>query len=206
MTTDSLLSVRTPLPASFYHRDTHEVARDLLGKLIVRRWRGMDLIGRITEVESYVGENDAACHASKGRTRRTEVLFGRPGLAYVYLVYGMHELLNFVTAETDFPAAVLIRSLEPVAGLEAMRRARMTDNPRNFTTGPGKLTQALRITRTLNAEDVTTSSRLFVIDDGCRVEADQIATSPRIGVDYAGEDALLPWRYFVRDSRFVSRR
>jgi len=192
------------LPREFFARDTHQVARELLGKVLVRQWRGRQLAGRITEVESYVGEDDAACHAARGRTPRSEVLFRRPGLAYVYLVYGIHELLNFVTEEEDFPAAVLIRALEPVAGIQAMQKARGVTRLHSLTTGPGKLTQAMRITRALNREDVTCSRRLYVVDDGCTVRTDQIATSPRIGVDYAGEDALLPWRYFLCDSPFIS--
>jgi len=193
-----------PLPRSFYNRDTHEVARELLGKLVVRRWRGGLLSGRITEVESYVGENDAACHAAVGKTKRNAVMFARAGHAYVYLIYGMYHCLNVVTDAPGYPAAVLVRSLEPVAGLASMTRARQTNQPGNLTNGPGKLTQALRITRAHNALDLVADRRLMIVDDGIRVRQDAIATSPRIGVDYAGADAALPWRYFLRDSVFVS--
>jgi DNA-3-methyladenine glycosylase len=196
---------RTPLPRAFFARDTQLVARELLGKLLVRRWRGSDLVGRITDVESYVGPDDLACHASKGCTPRTKVMFGRAGFAYVYLVYGMHELFNLVTEAEGFPAAVLVRSLEPVAGISAMERARGTNKLQQLTTGPGRLTQAMRITRKLNHIDCCTSETLFVADDGHLVEETQIQTGPRIGVDYAGEWAQRPWRYYLRDSKFVSR-
>jgi len=203
---DAKTLIRRTLDRPFFARDTQRVARELLGKLLVRTWRGKRLVGRIAEVESYVGSHDLACHASKGRTARTETLFGRPGLAYVYLVYGIHELLNFVTEREEFPAAVLIRALEPVEGIAEMERARGVAKVRQLTSGPGKLTQALRITRQLNREDVTASRRLAVVDDGYPVAEADIATATRIGVEYAGEDALLPWRYFLKHSPFVSAK
>ncbi len=192
------------LSRTFFAHDTHTVARELLGKLLVRPWRGKKLVGRITDVESYVGENDLACHASRGRTPRTEIMFGEAGHAYVYLIYGMYDCLNLVTERKDFPAAVLIRSLEPVVGIAVMHRLRGTSDIHHLTTGPGKLTQALAITRRLNGEDLTISRQLFVAADGYRVPNSSIATSARIGVDYAGEHAALPWRYFIRGSGFVS--
>lgn len=173
-----------PLPRSFYARNTHAVAKDLLGKLLVRTWRNKKSIGRIVEVESYVGENDTACHASKGKTKRTEVMFGDAGHAYVYLIYGMYHCLNIVTEHKDVPAAVLIRGITPVHNITTK------------TDGPGKVTRALHITRVQNAEDLTTSDRLYIADDGTRISKDSIQTSPRIGVEYAGADALLPWRYY----------
>jgi DNA-3-methyladenine glycosylase len=166
------------LQRSFFARDTHTVARELLGKVLVRTWRGKELTARITEVESYVGENDKACHASRGRTARTEVMFGEAGHAYVYLIYGVHHCLNIVTEQKDFPAAVLIRSVDAAIG-------------------PGRVTKHLHITRALNMEDLVQSEKLYVVDDGCYVRVRDIKTAPRIGVDYAGEDALLSWRYFV---------
>lgn len=173
------------LGRTFFARDTHVVAQALLGKLLVRQVAGENFSGRITEVESYVGVDDAACHASRGpawpagrRTKRTEIMFGKAGHAYVYLIYGMYHCLNIVTEEKEFPAAVLIRSLDIV-------------------TGPGRLTRALQITRHLNGEDLTTSKRLFVVDDGLRIPRRAIIATPRIGVAYAGKDALLPWRYVL---------
>jgi DNA-3-methyladenine glycosylase len=173
----------TPLPRTFYARDTHEVAKDLLGKLLVRRKEGTVYIGRICEVESYVGENDKASHASKGKTKRTEVMFGKPGFAYVYLIYGMYHCLNIVTEVENFPAAVLIRACESVENIFLK------------TDGPGKLCREFFIDRTFNNHDLTTSKELFIADDGVRVARKDIIATPRIGVPYAGEDALLPWRY-----------
>lgn len=157
------------------------------------------------EVESYVGQNDAACHAAKGKTKRNEIMFGGAGCAYVYLIYGMYHCLNIVTERKDFPAAVLIRALEPVEKIDLMGKYRKTNVFINLTTGPGKLTQALKITRALNGEDLTLSDKLFVVDDGFKIESGDIISSPRVGVSYAGEDAKLLWRYYVRDSEFVSK-
>lgn len=162
--------------------------------------------GRITEVESYVGEEDLACHASRGRTPRTEVLYGEPGTTYVYLIYGMYHCLNFVTEVSGFPAAVLIRSLEPLEGQSAMVEARGTENSKQLTTGPGKLTQALGITRALNYVDATQSSALFILDDNYAVIDSDIVATTRIGVEYAGACALYPWRYYLQSSPYISKR
>lgn len=183
---------RKRLRRTFFRRNTHAVAKELLGKILVRNHHGALSMGRIVETESYVGEDDAACHASRGRTVRTEIMFGEAGLAYVYLIYGMYHCLNIVTEKKDFPAAVLIRALEPVIGIP------------DTTNGPGKLCRALHITRALNGEDMTTSQELYVIDDGYAVRKKDIAMSARIGVDYAGADAKLPWRYYLKNSAFVS--
>jgi DNA-3-methyladenine glycosylase len=193
------------LQRDFYAQNTHKVARGLLGKLIVRRWRGKNIAGRIVEVESYVGQNDAACHAARGKTKRNEIMFGEAGYAYVYLIYGMYHCLNIVTGGKDFPAAVLIRALEPIKEINLMSKYRKTNVLNNLTTGPGKLTQALQITRILDGEDLTLRNKLFVEDDGFKIESSEILRSPRVGVDYAGEDAKLLWRYCIRDSKFVSK-
>lgn len=196
-----------PLPRTFYRRETQELAQQLLGKLLVRRWRGQQLVGRITETEAYIGPDDLACHAARGRTARTEVMFGEAGHAYVYLIYGIHEMFNIVAEAPDFPAAILIRAVEPIAGVAAMQRARGMTRLENLTNGPGKFTSAFRITRALNAEDLTRSPRLFVASDGYRVRAQRdIATTPRIGIAYAAHCAAYPWRYYLRNSPFVSRR
>ncbi len=173
-----------PLPQSFYARDTHDVARDLLGKVLVRNVAGTMLCGRICEVESYQGEDDKACHASKGRTARTEIMYGPAGFAYVYMVYGMYHCLNVITEVENFPAAVLIRAVIP---LQEMQQK---------TDGPGKLCRAFSIDRTHNNTNLTESAELYIIDDGTRIAKQNILTSARIGVAYAGEDALLEWRYF----------
>lgn len=195
-----------PLPPEFYARDTHMVAQELLGKIMVRRWRNKILSGRITEVESYVGEDDDACHAARGVTARTKIMYGPAGHAYIYLIYGMYYCMNIATERTGFPAAVLIRSLAPAAGIATMKKLRRTTKLHNLTTGPGKLTQALQITRSLRGEDLTHSHHLFVVDDGYPVTSHDITTSPRIGVDYAKHCALYPWRYYLKDSDFISRK
>jgi DNA-3-methyladenine glycosylase len=181
------------LGRSFYAQPTHEVARGLLGKLLVRNIDGQVMRGRIVEVECYVGQDDMACHAAKGRTARTEAMFKQAGFTYVYMIYGMYYCLNIVTEKADFPAAVLVRALEPA------------DNVSGSTNGPGKLCRALQITKELNGEDLVKSQHLWVVDDGYVLLEKQVATSKRIGVEYAGKSADLPWRYYIADSPFVSR-
>jgi len=178
----------------FFARDTHEVAKDLLGKVLARNFYGKKFMGRIVEVEAYVGQDDKACHAARGKTKRNAVMFGEAGHAYIYLIYGMYNCLNFVTEQSGFPAAVLIRAVEPVARLIDVK-----------TDGPGKLTRAMKITRKLNGEDLVTSERLWVAEDDFVLAKNKIKTAKRIGVAYAGEDADLLWRYYVKDSKFVSR-
>ena len=178
----------------------------MLGKILVRVWRGKTLAGRIVDVESYVGEDDLACHAAKGRTPRNEVMYGPAGHAYVYFIYGMYHLMNIVTDELGFPAAVLLRGLEPLSGLDLMQRWRDTEKIRDLANGPGKLTRALSIDQTLKHEDLTTSHRFYLLDDGQRVTRQEIATGPRIGIDYAGHCVHYPWRYYLKDSPFVSKK
>jgi len=196
-----------PLPRSFYGRTVHEVARDLLGMLVVRTLAGprgapSRLAGRIVEVEAYDGPADLACHASKGRTPRTEVMFGEAGHAYVYLVYGMHCCLNVVTGPVDYAAAVLIRALEAVEGLEDMRSGRVP--PARIASGPGRLTRALAIDRSHNRADLCAPGALF-IEAGETVRDRDVVRGPRIGVDYAGPWARRPWRLGVRGSPALSR-
>ncbi len=188
------------LPRSFYARPTIDVARGLLGKLIVRRISGIQLIGRIVETEAYLGGDDQAAHSYAGLTERTRVIFGPPGHAYVYFSYGIHHCLNF-TAEADGrPGCVLIRALEPIAGLEAMRKRRpKAKRPRDLASGPGKLTQALGITLADYGADLTRGD-LTVRD--APPPAD-IAVSPRIGIT---KSADLPLRFYIRDNEHVSRR
>ncbi len=192
----------------FFARDTIKVAQELLGKVLVRVDNKKILAGRITETEGYVGKDDAACHASRGKTKRNEIMFREAGLAYVYLIYGMHACLNVVTEKKGFPAAVLIRALEPMIGVKEMRKNRNLDlDPSceyKLTTGPGKLTQALQITRDLNGDDVTCSREIMIWDDDYRPI--QVVSGPRIGVDYAGKDAQLPWRFGIKNSNFLSRK
>lgn len=168
------------LPASFYARPTLQVARSLLGKYLVRDTSAGQQAGRIIEVEAYKGFHDRASHASRGRTKRTEIMFGPPGLAYVYLIYGMYHCLNVVTERAEFPAAVLIRAVEGRTGP---------------IVGPGRVCRALTIDRTLNQHDLTSGAALWIEDRGDRIRRTAIGTFPRIGVDYAGAWAAKPWRF-----------
>jgi DNA-3-methyladenine glycosylase len=192
------------LPRDFYDRPTLDVARDLLGRKLVRQLPGGRVSLRIVETEAYIGLNDKACHASKGMTTRNRVMFGEPGHAYVYLIYGMYNCLNLVTERDGFPAAVLIRAGEPVEGEEIMASLRpKCKKPREIASGPGKLCGAMDITRALDGADVCASTELHV-EDGPAVKP--IVACPRIGVDYAGDDALRPWRFYDKNSPCVSKR
>ena len=191
---------------AFFSRPTLTVAKDLLGQRLVHELDGQRLSGLIVETEAYIGATDSACHASKGRTPRTEVMFGPPGHAYIYFVYGMHYMLNLVTEAAGFPAAVLIRALEPVEGLALMQshRQRVKDET-NLANGPGKLCQALVIDKSLHNWDVTLGQKLW-LEPGDPLPDSLIAAGPRIGIAFARpEDQAAPWRFWVRSSRFVSR-
>ncbi len=181
------------LPESFYARPALTVARELLGAHLVVDEGGWRRVGRIVETEAYVGEEDLACHASKGRTPRTEVLFGPPGRAYVYLIYGMYHCFNVVTDAEGVASAVLVRAVEPVEGLPPGAR----------TDGPGRLCRALGLTLAHNRLGLQ-SSRLHFLA-GPPVPEARVARGPRIGVDYAGEWAGKPFRLWVQDSPSVSR-
>jgi DNA-3-methyladenine glycosylase len=198
------------LRREFYDRPTLEVAQDLLGKVLVHRRRGVITSGAIVEVEAYIGEDDPACHAAPGRTRRNEPLYGPPGFAYVYLNYGIHCLVNVITEADGHPAAVLIRALDPVEGIAVMRRRRTRDakgrrgglpdplDVRGLCRGPGNLTMAMGITLEENRLDLL-GDRLFVEDRGLR--AGPIAWSPRIGIRVGTEHL---WRAFVAGHPAVS--
>jgi len=179
------------LPRDFYDRDTVTVARDLLGKLLVRRAEGVARIGRIVEVEAYLGPHDLAAHSARGRTARTQVMFGPPGHAYVYLIYGIYNCVNVVTQAEGTASAVLLRALEPVRNLEGR------------TQGPGLLCKAMGIDRRLNGHDLVSTS-FYIADDGA-VERPAIGKRPRIGVDYAGHWAKRLLRFYIRGNSFISR-
>ena len=180
-----------PLPRAFYAQPTAVVALGLLGAYVVHERPDGRQVGRIVETEAYVGPNDRASHASRGLTARTRLMFGPPGFAYVYLVYGMHYCLNVVTEGPGFPAAVLVRALEPVVGIDAP------------TNGPGRLCRALGIERAHNGVDLTT--RPLYLAAGPRPRG-RVVAAPRIGVAYAGAWALKPWRFYVAASAWVSGR
>jgi DNA-3-methyladenine glycosylase len=186
----------------FYQQPTVEVARQLLGKYLVRKHSDGKTVGRIVETEAYVGPKDLACHAARGRTARTEIMFGPAGHAYVYFIYGMYHCLNLVTEAVDHPSAVLIRALEPVEGIALMKARRSTELERNLASGPGKLCEAFAIDKSLNGADVT-GNVLYIEDRG--EPAPKILATPRIGVDYAGKWKDKPWRFLMRGNEFVSK-
>jgi len=190
------------LPREFYSRFTPVVARDLLGRNLVRRLGGLSLEGRIVEAEAYRGSDDPASHAYRGKTSRNLVMFGKPGVAYVYFTYGMHYCLNVVTEEEGVPGAVLIRALEPLTGIEEMKKRRRTSDLGALTNGPARLTQAFAITRSLNGADMTLAGELFV-STAPPNPIDQIVSGTRIGVRQGGEK---PWRFYIRGNPYVSRR
>lgn len=202
------------LTRDFYNGNTAEIARALLGKYLVRRISGHTLVCRITETEAYIGRCDRACHAYGYRkTNRNMVMFGPPGHAYIYFVYGMHHCLNFVTEPEGEPSAVLLRGAEPICGIDEMCLARyglesaaaMTPYQRkNFLNGPGKICKALFLSTDENGVDLT-SDLLFICDSPTDIglasplpKEETIRCGPRIGIDYAGEDKHLPWRFLLK--------
>src|SRR5215831_13781922 len=199
------------LPRSFYDRPTLDVARDLIGKVLVHSRRGVCTSGIIVELEAYIGESDPACHAAPGRTKRNAPLYGAPGFAYVYLNYGIHYLVNVVTEPADLPAAILIRALDPVDGIDVMRRRRARNmkgrrsmkgadlRVSDLCRGPGNLTMAMGITLRDNLVDLT-GDRLFIEDRAIRV--DRVSWGPRIGIR-VGTDR--PWRAWTPEHPAVSR-
>jgi DNA-3-methyladenine glycosylase len=191
------------LPRSFYSRSTLDVANDLLGKVLIRRLGRRKLAGRIVETEAYVGPHDLACHASKGHTPRTAVMFGPPGFAYVYMIYGFYFCLNVVTEREGYPAAVLIRAVEPLEGVDLMKKLRRHPvRHTNIASGPGKLCMAMSIDKQLNGADLL-GTTIWIEDRN--IDRGAILTSPRVGVDYAGAYKDKPWRFFVDGSTHVSR-
>lgn len=194
------------LGRDFFARDTLTVARELLGQRLVRLLDGERLSGCIVEVEAYVGEEDQACHARSGRTERNASMYGPPGCAYVYFVYGMHYCLNVVTEREGFPAAVLVRALEPLTGVEIMRAHRGGRGDVELTSGPARLCQALAIDRRFDGADLCAPDVDLFVERDARVPEGAVAAGPRVGV--RGDEAALaaPWRFCIRDSRYVSRR
>lgn len=194
------------LGRAFYDRPgVVRVARDLLGKVLVTEIDGERTSGRIVEVEAYNGIVDRASHAWSGRrTRRTEVMFGAGGTAYVYLIYGIHHLFNVVTNRKGVPHAVLVRGLEPLEGIPVMLKRTGKIRPdHTLTRGPGNLSKAMGLL-TLHTGTSLMGGAVWIGDDGFRVRPSEIGVTPRIGVDYAGEDAALPYRFFLKRNPYVS--
>ena len=195
------------LPFSFYQNDNVlDLAVQLLGKQLFTCVDGEITGGTIVETEAYNGVGDKASHAYGGRlTNRTQTMYERGGVSYVYLCYGIHHLFNVVTGPEFTPHAVLIRGLEPVEGLDVMlRRRNMPALKSNLTAGPGALAKALGIDRSLNGKDLT-GDEIWIEDNGVKIDPLQIVAGPRIGVAYAQDHALLPWRFYVKGNKFVSK-
>jgi len=202
----SMSALGTPLPRAFFNRDSRVVGRELLGKLLIRREGRKKLVGRIVEVEAYLGKADPAAHSFGGPTPRNLVMFGPPGFAYVYFIYGNHYCLNVSCQPEGNAAAVLFRALEPLAGIKEMARARgvTVKNPRDLrrlTSGPGRMAEAFDVTRERdNGKDLTSSrSDLWLADDG--FVPGQIAATKRIGITKAADRE---WRYVIPGNPFVS--
>jgi len=202
-----MLILKSKLSNEFYQRNqVNDIAKELLGKQLMTNIDGELTGGIIVETEAYNGIMDRASHAFGGRlTERTKTMYEPGGISYVYLCYGIHYLFNVVTGEKDFPHAVLIRGIEPTIGVDIMlERRNMTAVKPSLSAGPGVLSKALGITKELNAESLV-SDKIWIEDIGFDVAVHQMIDCERIGVAYAKEDALLPWRYYLKGNKFVSK-
>jgi len=193
------------LNRDFYTRDTITVAKDLLGKVLVRNSPDGAAKGKIVEVEAYIGSIDKACHAYNNlRSKRTEVMFKSGGHAYVFMIYGMYNCMNVVTNKENLAEAVLIRALEPVYGIDLMKTRRRTGSLKNLTNGPGKLCQALNITKDLSGSDLCSDT--IYIEDFETIAEENIINSKRINIDYAEEAKDFLWRFTIKDNPYVSQK
>jgi DNA-3-methyladenine glycosylase len=201
------------LQREFYNRDSVTVAKELLGKYLVHVVDGEKLIGKIVEVEAYMGPMDKAAHSyNNRRTDRVEVMYGEPGFAYVYIIYGMYNCMNIVVEQPGKPQAILIRALEPSEGFETMSKFRFNKGydelskreKLGLTSGPGKLCKALNIDRTQNGEDLC-GDELFLLGDS-RDEPFQMITTTRINIDYAEEAKDFLWRFYIKDNQYISKK
>lgn len=194
------------LKQSFFEReDVVKISRELLGKYLFTEINGCISGGMIVETEAYNGRCDKACHAFNRRTKRTEIIYDEGGKAYVYLCYGIHYLFNITTNKKGLADAILVRAIEPIEGIDLMlkRRNKIKVTPQ-LTAGPGVLSQALGINKSHYGLPLN-GSGVWLEDRGVEIKDEDIIAGPRIGVDYAGEDALLPWRFFIKGNKFVSR-
>ena len=196
------------LPQSFYNRPTLQVAQDLLGCFLIRKLpspvigEGLGVRYKIVETEAYNGPNDLASHASKGRTPRNEVMFGKPGTIYVYFTYGMHYMLNIVTEKENYPAAVLIRAIEPIA-----HNSQLATRNSIKTNGPAKLTKHLKINKSFNCLPIYTKKHgLWVENCDTEIKPSQIKKTTRVGVDYAKEYKNKKWRFYIKNNKFISKK
>jgi DNA-3-methyladenine glycosylase len=188
-----------PLPRNFFNRPTLKVAKELLGKVLIKETPIGIIQTKIVDVEAYVGPKDKACHASKGRTKRTEIMFGPAGFTYVYLIYGMYHCFNIVTEQEEYPAAILIRGLEHLREENVLSRQIRID-------GPGRVCRFLEIDRTHNGLDATLGTNLWIEDHGLTISRKQTQALPRIGVDYAGEWASKLWRFCLPAPPSIQKR
>jgi DNA-3-methyladenine glycosylase len=192
------------LSEDFYiRRNVVTIARQLLGKVLVSNVNRRITSGIIVETEAY-SEKERGCHAFRGMTKRNEVMFENGGRAYVYLCYGVHEMFNVVTNRVAKADAILIRALEPLRGIETMLERMNANSEERITSGPGKLTKAMGINRKLNGESLR-KNIIWIEDQGIKIKAPDIVSSKRIGIDYAGEDALLPWRFTIKENKWISK-
>ncbi|RJR30723.1 DNA-3-methyladenine glycosylase [Candidatus Parcubacteria bacterium] len=194
----------------FFLQPTIKVARKLLGSFLIRKIGNKTIIGKIVETEAYCGTRDLASHAAKGKTPRTEIMFGPAGYAYIYLIYGMYFCLNIVTEKKDYPAAVLIRALQPIKGIKTMENNRKLklkkqniNELKKLCSGPGKLCQALGIDKSLNKENLIKSKKLLIKRGANKIK---IVSASRIGVDYAGKYKDKKWRFYVKDNPYISSK
>ena len=194
------------LPIEFYNRkDVVQIAQDLLGKILITKFDGIITSGKIVETEAYIGLTDKASHSFGGkRTARNEYMYAAPGIAYVYICYGMHHLFNVVTNKKDIPDAVLIRAVEPLEGIETMlKRTGKIKLDNTLTRGPGNVGKALGILKTHSGINLL-SNKIFICNDNICLNNNEIGTSKRIGVESAGAAALYPYRFFIKGNKFVS--
>ena len=193
------------LPLSFYLRkDVVKISKELLGKVLVTNWNEEHTSGRIVETEAYEGEKDRASHAFRGKTPRTEIMFGEGGKAYVYLCYGIHQMFNIVTSVAGIPHAILIRAVDPMEGIDIMLDRTGKKKPdHTLTRGPGNVGKAFGF-HTSQCGISLVSDELFIADDGFKLTKPMIGASPRIGVDYAGEHAEWHYRFFIKGNPYVS--
>lgn len=203
------------LGRDFYNRDTLTVAKELLGKVLVRKINGVTLKGKIVETEAYIGAIDKASHAYGGkRTNRTETLYADPGTVYVYIIYGMYHCLNLISEEKDVAGGVLIIGIEPLEGIEEMSKLRYKKSyeelssyeKKNFSNGPSKLCMALGIDKGENGINTISSEEIYVEDDSLIKKDFSIVEAKRIGIDYAEEARDFLWRFYIKDNKFVSKK
>ena len=194
------------LPLSFYRQDdVLEISRQLLGKYLLTHFDNVLTGGKIVETEAYRAPEDRASHAyGMRRTKRNETMYQAGGVCYVYLCYGLHSLLNIITNEENIPHGVLIRAIEPEIGIETMLKRRGKDKlTRHLTNGPGALAQALGVNTSHDGMSLTDSNKIWIEDRKIIVSDEDISASPRVGIDYAGEDAILPWRFRLKNSKWT---